>query len=49
MQHAYDSSLNVAELFNILEDLYVFFSSSTKMNKYLENILVNIEELLKIW
>lgn len=48
IQHSCNSSLIVAELFNTLEALYVFFSSSTKRNKYLENMLSDIEGSLKL-
>lgn len=48
MQHFCEANLIFAELFNTLEDLYVFFSFSTKRNKYLENILADIEGSLML-
>ncbi|CAI6353343.1 unnamed protein product [Macrosiphum euphorbiae] len=48
VEHSCDASIIVAELFNTLESLYVFFSSSTKRGGYLQKKLLEIEGSLKL-
>lgn len=48
VEHSCNASIIVAELFNTLESLYVFFSSSTKRGGYLQKKLLEIEGSLKI-
>ncbi|XP_060845279.1 zinc finger MYM-type protein 1-like [Rhopalosiphum padi] len=48
IEHACDSSLIVSDLFSIVQELYVFFSSSTKRYGPLLNKLNEIENSLKL-
>jgi len=48
IEHACDSSLIISDLFSIIQELYVFFSSSTKRYGPLLNKLNEIENSLKL-
>ncbi len=48
VEHAAAASLVVSELFNILEELFVFFTSSTKRLKHLEPKMNEIENALSL-
>lgn len=48
VEHSYESSIIVCELFTTLESLYVFFSSSTKGSCSLDKTLSEIEGSLKL-
>lgn len=48
VQHSCDASLIVAELFNVLEKLYVFFHGSTKRFHFLTEMLEYIENTLHL-
>lgn len=48
IEHSCNSSLLIAELFNILEEMYVFFSSSTKRFAALKEKLSSIENSLNL-
>lgn len=48
VEHSCNASIIVGELFNTLESLYVFFSSSTKRSSFLEKKLADIEKSLKL-
>ena len=47
-EHSYNSSLLIVELFNILDDIYVFFFSSTNRFATLKDELSLIENSLNI-
>ncbi|KAJ8019083.1 Zinc finger MYM-type protein 1 [Holothuria leucospilota] len=48
VEHACDSSTMVQELFNILQELYVFFSGSTKRHNLLTTRMKEIEDALNL-
>ena len=48
IEHSCNSSLLIAELFNILEEIYVFFSSSTKRFAALKEKISSIENSLNL-
>lgn len=45
LEHSCEASLIITEFFNVLEELYVFFSSSTKRTKELKDHLKEIENV----
>lgn len=48
VEHCCNSSVLIRELFNYLEELFVFFTSSTKKNRILKETLSDIENKLNL-